>query len=464
MGIKSEMYNDSVSLLRTLSEKYDSCKDKNNFFIYLWDKKELSPSSFRVLYNNACSVLSIGTGASKEDMILLDKMDKVSLEYNDFYNSFFQKLTYYNVDNNKSDLYEMFDVINDFLAQKNSLYLLIYYLIDVKGISYKDMSCYNKKVNTYSIECLRGDIPDFKLKGVYNFNRAFSVYRGILKQPDYLAKLIQGADDKFIKFLLYVLKNNNVTVDALKKHLAKYSNDSLVCKFVSKYKKYCILCDKREEEKKQEDRVAVAYNTIRNYLDGTYYNLDCYCGRLNITKATFENYVSLMKETNNPIYDEYADFSLEQRRTKFINLLDKFHTMISLIQNGVIEDGEKRDFDILDYYSYTKLSFDEVKKIIKGNVSNAEYSVFSMFCSKYSDKPLDGKAIKEIFDSDVNFFCKISSEGEIVDTGYSVNEYDKQHVMNMLKSQKIPITSSTYSAMLNNYIDIKLDKKNTIKR
>ena len=65
------MYNDSVSLLKSLSEKYDSCKDKNNFFIYLWDKKELSPSGFRVLYNNACSVLSIGTGASKEDMILL---------------------------------------------------------------------------------------------------------------------------------------------------------------------------------------------------------------------------------------------------------------------------------------------------------------------------------------------------------------------------------------------------------
>ena len=73
-----------ISLLRILSEKYDSCKDKNNFFIYLWDKKELSPSSFRVLYNNACSMFSIGIGASREDMILLDKMDKVSLEYNDF--------------------------------------------------------------------------------------------------------------------------------------------------------------------------------------------------------------------------------------------------------------------------------------------------------------------------------------------------------------------------------------------
>lgn len=464
MGIKSDMYNDSVSLLRTLSEKYDSCKDKNNFFIYLWDKKELSPSSFRVLYNNACSMFSIGFGASREDMILLDKMDKVSLEYNDFYNSFFQKLTYYNVDTNMDDLYSMFNVIDDFLSQKNNLYLLIYYLIDVKGISYKDLVAYNKKVNTYSIECLRGDIPDFKLKGVYNFNRMYSLYKNILKKPEFLVQLIHDDNEKLIKLLRFVLKNNNVTVEALKKHLSKFNDDSLVHKFISNYNKYCMLYDKREEEKKQEDRVAVAYNTIRNYLDGTYYNLDCYCGKLNITKAAFENYVSLMKETNNPIYDEYADFSLEQRRIKFINLMDKFRTIISLIQNGIIEDGEKRDFDILDYYSYTKLSFDEVKKIIKGNVSNAEYSVFSMFCSKYSDKPLDGKAIKEIFDSDVNFFCKISSKGEIVDTGYSVNEYDKQHVMNMLKSQKIPITSSTYSAMLNNYIDIKLDKKNTIKR
>jgi hypothetical protein len=118
----------------------------------------------------------------------------------------------------------------------------------------------------------------------------------------------------------------------------------------------------------------------------------------------------------------------------------------------------------LDYYSYTKLPFDEVKRIIKGKVSNFEYVCFSRFCSNYDDKILNEKSKKALFDTDLNFFCRISNEGEIVDTGYEVTECDKQHVLNMLRSKNIPLTSSTYSAMLNEYIDIKLDKKNTIKR
>ena len=462
MEIKRGNYDDLIALFKSLNEKYDSCNNKDYFFVYLWDKKKYSPADFRGLYNDAYSLLTVGDNMSHENLQLMLKMDKVSLDYNEFYDSFFHGLTYHQIDGDMNDLYQLFDLIDDFLKQKNSLNLLIYYLIDVKNILYKNIVTYNKMVNTYCIERLRGNVPDFKLKSVYNFNRLFSSYRVILRQSDYLVSLINKNDEKLNKFLYYVLRNNGVSSNALGKNLKKF-NDSLISKFISRYDKYRYICSKREEEKKHDDRLSIAVNTIRNYLDGSYYSLERYCNLTNITVAAFENYVNLVKEAGNPIYDEYFSFSEEQRSTKFSLLMDKFRLMISLIKNGVIEDGVKRDFNILDYYSYTKLPFDEVKRIIKGKVSNFEYGCFSRFCSNYDDKILNEKAKRDLLDTDINFFCKISKEGEIVDTGYSVNEYDKQHVINMLRSKNIPITFSTYSAMLNEYIDIKLDKKNTIK-
>lgn len=463
MNDKNGKNIDFISLLRTLSEKYDSYKNKNNFFIYLWEDMKFSPSDFRAFYNRVSFELSV-VNKNQEVIQMIRKMYNAVLEYDAFYNSFFQRLTHHDLDKDTDELYQLFEMIDNFLSQKNNLYLLIYYMIDVKDILYKKVSVYNKMVSNYCLDCLKGN-SEFNLKSVYNFNRMYAIYKGILRQPDYIVQLIHSGDEKIIKFLYYVLRNNRVTIDGLEKHLAKFSDDHDVCKFISRYSKYYSICLKKDEEKKQDERFNTAYNTIRNYLDGNYYNMDYYCKSINISKGLFEKYVGFMKEINNPIYEEYSDFSEKQRSLKFGLLMDKVRTIVSLIRNGIIEDGEVRDFDLLDYYSYTKLSFDELKRVINGKVSNSDYTALSLFCSKYDDKVLTSKARETLFGTSINFNCTISTEGDIVDTGYEVNEYDKQHVLNMLESQNIPLTSSTFSLMLKRYINKKLSEniKNTIK-
>ena len=85
-----------------------------------------------------------------------------------------------------------------------------------------------------------------------------------------------------------------------------------------------------------------------------------------------------------------ATIFLESKKSqRFIILFTTVKKIIEMIKTGIDNNGVKREFDLVDYYEYTKLSFDELLNIVKDKISADDYiSKYSNYVS-YLDKEKD---------------------------------------------------------------------------
>lgn len=124
--------------------------------------------------------------------------------------------------------------------------------------------------------------------------------------------------------------------------------------------------------------------------------------------------------------------------------------MINLIENGIqLENGHIRKFDIIDYLSRTSLRTDEYLKIIKGKVSPHEYYLFKRFASSNMFIPINTNKLYNTFQSYNVQFDK--SNHIIPGTGRIIEKYEKENIINYIKTHHLPFTENVYNALFDRW-------------
>ena len=130
--------------------------------------------------------------------------------------------------------------------------------------------------------------------------------------------------------------------------------------------------------------------------------------------------------------------------------VERAKKVIELLHTGIqTEDGEVRDFNILDYYKIINLSPKALYESTRDELSNffteLELKNFYSFVVKSSnDSKLTTKAIMEVKHS-------VLINDELVE----ITDLDKTAVITSLRAKKIPLTSNLYAVALRDYLNEK---------
>ena len=460
-------YVTNYEKLKNILDSYNSYNDKEQFFLFLGETMKITPEILFSLYNNFKN-LERFTDEDENAITLINKIRIIINEYRLFYEKYFSCNPYKSILFDNEKLFSMFDLIDNYMNGKNNFNLLIYNIIKNNNILYDDLKEYAEYMNGYCYEYDSNKIVDFRMKSVYNFKKMYDLYRKILRDSNFLVKAIKNSNEKFISFVYYADRANHITPSNLSKTLSKFTDDSDVNGFISKYDRYYNKCKQEEYDKLKKEKLNTACGIIRNYLDGNYDNLQDYCSKIGTTVSTFKKYVNLMNDINNPIYEEYVQYDENKEKTNFEFMHNCISVLLDGIRNGVQENGSVREFNLLDYYSCTHKPFKDLKKFTSKYFSSCDVLNLTLFTSKYEkDKILDEEAIDKIFNTKDYLFCKFDENGKIIDPGYELNSDDKRQIFNLLNEKSIPFTTFTYSLMREKYIQNEiLEKynKNTIKR
>ena len=135
--------------------------------------------------------------------------------------------------------------------------------------------------------------------------------------------------------------------------------------------------------------------------------------------------------------------------------LERAKRIVELIHTGIEEEnGEVRDFNILDYYKITNIApktlYEGTAASLREEFSELEMKNFYSFVMKsLSNTKLTIKAIM-----DVKHLVMVNDEPR------EITDSEKKGVIGYLKVNKLPLTSDTYAIALRNYLDGKLSLEN----
>ena len=131
--------------------------------------------------------------------------------------------------------------------------------------------------------------------------------------------------------------------------------------------------------------------------------------------------------------------------------LERAKEIVKLLHTGVKnEDGEVREFNVLDYYRIINISpktlYEGTAADLRKVYSDSEVREFHSFVLRsLNDAKLTIKAIME-----VKHVVVINDEQR------EITDSEKTDVISYLKSNKLPLTANVYAIALRSYLDGKL--------
>lgn len=244
-----------------------------------------------------------------------------------------------------------------------------------------------------------------------------------------------------------------------------WEKDFLIDSLREKIDIYLDYKKQQRNEQKQEDKIQkeqellpVAVNIINQFINDNI-NKTAFCQKNNIDLKLFDDCVNLLNEYNKELYLKYKEKINEQQSNRYAIISENIKRIAECIKTGIVEENNVvRDFDILDYYSMTKLSFEELEKLSKPILNNDELRCIKTFITKNKNiKPLGPKGIEEIMSQKNIIGVEKDDRGNIIEgTGREITTEEKQQIINYLNQNSIPLNTKTYRVALRRYIDNKL--------
>ena len=203
-----------------------------------------------------------------------------------------------------------------------------------------------------------------------------------------------------------------------------------------------------------------AKKLIEDYLENNGNNsIDFYCKTVGIDKDEFNKDVEMIKEYSPELYERYFDKSQNIKANRYMALLANIKKLVDYIKNGIEEDGQRREFDVLDYYKVTKFSFDDLIKFINNNnerleLSNEDMRTLRIFIAKNKKFKAYTSRNKEVFVNSTIVMKAKTSDGEVL------KEFTKdelQAVIDYLEINKLPVNDKTTNLVCKRYASGKLD-------
>lgn len=295
------------------------------------------------------------------------------------------------------------------------------------------------------------------------FKKVLELYNYIISSS-YLADIIcsDREDKEKIINLSYRAKYFNaikpITVDYSfdMVHIRRLDDESKekIEQYRKEYREYYMARKEQENLEKQGEKTKKAIEKyagyIRGFLEAKPDNVHTYINSTHISSYEFYKGVSILKECNHTLYNEYEHYCKTILKGYDCSLAERASEVIDKMVYGVEENETVRPFDLVDFYasiSMTPLQF--VRYVSKNMPGSA--SIASSFQAKYkNDCPIGELSLEKKLQKEVSY-KKYDKDGNLI-YEYIATPQDKEKVVSLLRKYNIPITEYTYNILLRRFV------------
>lgn len=267
----------------------------------------------------------------------------------------------------------------------------------------------------------------------------------IIESYDKTFTYLKRCIDSYLKFY----NDFKYTEEQIEKKLEIYENylknKRIEDNELRKQKKYQLYVD---------ENIDIARQIINQYLNEESEKIKDFCDANDIDIKTFEEYVNLIKDNDEELYSKYSEQRDSIQSKRFSILLTKANKIIKLIKNGIEENGIKRDFDLVDYYKNTSLSFEELLHVVEGKVGAEDYRALRMFIAKNkNDKEMTPRDISNLYNTKIVIGAQFDYKRNIIPgTGREITKEEKQSIVKYLEYNNIRVTNTTYNIIYRKWL------------
>ncbi len=340
-------------------------------------------------------------------------------------------------------------------------------------VSPKQIGKYAAKYYEYNIANQNQEKNKFdKKKAIYSYTfdklKEKNTKEEIISLLDSCGISIKNLKSYINSYLIVYIKPN--TFEEYKKE------EEMILKKLEIYSKY--LSQNKEKEKKkieeeevkqkEEDNLEDAIKYISMFIEAKeFHSVKAFCSFAKIDESTFNNYVNIIKNRNQELYEKYKETTERNRTQSFAIHASIVKKIVSMLKNGIEENGVKRKFDILDYYQNTKLSFDNLTTIAVRICSKQELNLLKRFIKDNSKYTTGVMHIEEtIMKEKVEVNHQLDKNGmPLPGTGEIFDDESKTKIINYLRENNIPLNMKTYTFARRRYTNgtLIIESKNKVK-
>ena len=212
---------------------------------------------------------------------------------------------------------------------------------------------------------------------------------------------------------------------------------------------------KTEKENKYiEGNLENARLIIAEYLNSNYSDINQYCLNANLERKVFDKYLELVKNNDEQLYTKYLQRIEDDKNKSYEDLLSRTLKVIDLIKNGVVENGVKREFDLVDYYRYLPLGFDKMLRIVRDGINHEDYKLLGAYVGKHkNDRELSEVEIDNIYNVKTLINVEFDEENKVIPgSGREITIQEKQNIVKYLIDNNIPVTNKTYNIIYRRWL------------
>lgn len=239
---------------------------------------------------------------------------------------------------------------------------------------------------------------------------------------------------------------------------------------IKMYTDYILEKNKQELEEKKlkalQEKLPIVIETITKFINDTEcYTIDYFCYKYSFDKKTFEEYVTIIREYQTDLYNIYDKKINESRSQRYAIIINQVKYIIEKLKNGIEEYDVNRPFDIIDYYSVTNISLENLLRIAKDIVSPSEINILKKFITQnISGAKHNPSVISQIMSEKVIINYEKDSRGNpIPGTEEIFSAEEKERLINYLREKNIPINLKTYNILYRRYRNGTIDINQTEK-
>lgn len=217
--------------------------------------------------------------------------------------------------------------------------------------------------------------------------------------------------------------------------------------------------EKQEKEMKEEDKTKLSpeeekhyYEVIKQFINSDKSKQNFakeYSKKTGIPIPKISSYIKLAEKIDN-LTERKEKHLQEQKQNKYKENEEDITTILEFLKTGVsINEDKPRKFNLLDYYTITKMNPVEMSKLINGIVPKNDYIDFMKQITNESARDIEADEEKKLNET----YKVLNKEGKLIE----MTQEDTQYVLNYLKANEIPLTEKIYTQAVKRYVDLELD-------
>lgn len=196
---------------------------------------------------------------------------------------------------------------------------------------------------------------------------------------------------------------------------------------------------------------------LLNYINGGCSTKQEYCDSTGISLVLLDKMISLAEIYDPDTYQGYMQKVKTQQAKNYAMIQGKVKKILTFIQTGVLmENNTVRPFDILDYYQYCHLDFDELFTFAKQNyqIVSSDLRILKIFVSKNKRsiyyRPTEIEAIRK--STQIVEVQKDQQGNLILGTGREFTLEETDMLINFLNAIGVPLNARNYKIAQRRYL------------